>query len=176
MRVFLCGMPKSGKSTLARELGILLIRPVIDTDREIEQWVQQEKGAFYNCRQICTQFGEAYFREIERGILQRLALPDNAVIALGGGFLMSEYARGLVKTLGRIAYLYADVECLWQRMALDLSSVLDAKRPYESFQELFAQRHPIYSGLAHITIAADEPPQVIACQLQQYIEKEGHGQ
>ncbi|MEP2025618.1 shikimate kinase, partial [Reichenbachiella sp.] len=79
-KIFLIGMPGSGKSTLGKELAEKLGRNFFDLDAEIERmagWVIPD---------IFAQVGEDYFRELENSVLLMLIrLNEPAVIATGGG-------------------------------------------------------------------------------------------
>lgn len=79
-KIFLVGMPGSGKSTLGKQLAEKLNRNFFDLDAEIERmagWVIPD---------IFEQVGEDYFRELENSVLLMLIrLNEPAVIATGGG-------------------------------------------------------------------------------------------
>ncbi|WP_422361256.1 shikimate kinase [Reichenbachiella sp.] len=79
-KIFLVGMPGSGKSTLGKQLAEKLNRNFFDLDAEIERmagWVIPD---------IFEQIGEDYFRELENSVLTMLIkLNEPAVIATGGG-------------------------------------------------------------------------------------------
>lgn len=79
-KIFLTGMPGSGKSTAGKQLAALLSCPFIDLDDEIE------KMAGTDIPTIFSTHGEAHFRELERKALLRVTEdPGEAVVATGGG-------------------------------------------------------------------------------------------
>lgn len=79
-KIFLLGFMGSGKSTLGKKLAIKLNVNFLDLDQFIEE--QQEQ----TIQEIFKTKGEDFFREIERDCLKQvIALPDNFIIALGGG-------------------------------------------------------------------------------------------
>lgn len=79
MKLFLVGLPGSGKSTISKELSRLLQYPVYDTDDII---CEKEQCSI---ERIFEEKGETYFREYEKKVLHELlALPD-AIISTGGG-------------------------------------------------------------------------------------------
>jgi shikimate kinase len=80
MKIYLIGLPGSGKSTLGRQLSKRLNIPFIDLDTAIEQ---RESRAV---KDIFKQKGEDYFRKIETETLKRISegLPD-FIMATGGG-------------------------------------------------------------------------------------------
>ncbi|MEH0156145.1 shikimate kinase [Limibacter armeniacum] len=78
MRVYLIGMPGSGKSTLGKKLAEAMQYAFVDLDTEIES----SEGK--SIPDIFEHDGEDYFRKIEKYILQKTT-PDNTIIATGGG-------------------------------------------------------------------------------------------
>jgi len=79
MKIFLIGMPGSGKSTLGRAVARKLDYAFADLDTLI---VEQEG---LSIPQIFAQHGEAYFRQAEKTALRKTELLDGLVIATGGG-------------------------------------------------------------------------------------------
>jgi shikimate kinase len=90
-------MMGSGKSTVARELGRLLGRRVVDTDQEVERRARRTVA------QLFAERGEPAFRALEREVVRGLSGP--LVVALGGGaFCDFGNAEHLVR-VGRVIFL-----------------------------------------------------------------------
>ena len=83
-RIVLIGFSGTGKSSIGRKLAQRIGWTAIDTDRAIEI------AAFKSIPEIFSSDGEATFREIERQILLRSLECSSAVIATGGGAVLSE--------------------------------------------------------------------------------------
>ena len=80
MKIFLLGLPGSGKSTLGKELAIALKLPFVDLDLEIER----TEGA--SIPKIFEQKKEDYFRQAESNELKKwCARKDDFVMSTGGG-------------------------------------------------------------------------------------------
>ncbi len=80
MKIFLIGLPGSGKTTLAKELATKLKLPYVDLDVEIE------KAEMKTIPQIFKEKKEPYFRKIEAHLLKSLCQSDSSfVMATGGG-------------------------------------------------------------------------------------------
>ena len=79
MKIFLIGLPGSGKSTLGKKLSLELGYKFFDTDDEI---IRLEKRTI---EEIFANEGEVYFRKKENEILNHLLAEANAVISTGGG-------------------------------------------------------------------------------------------
>ena len=78
----LIGFMGAGKTTLGRELARLTHRPFVDTDEEIEKRFGPIGELF--------ERGEPEFRRIEEQIVAEALAGPTAVIALGGGAVLSE--------------------------------------------------------------------------------------
>jgi shikimate kinase len=80
MKVFLLGLPGSGKTTLGRKLATALQLPFIDLDKEIEKTEGKQ------IREIFAEKKENYFRKLESAELRKWCnKPDDFVMATGGG-------------------------------------------------------------------------------------------
>ncbi|NOT75672.1 MAG: AAA family ATPase [Cyclobacteriaceae bacterium] len=80
MKIFLLGLPGSGKTTLGREIAKLLKTPFVDLDAEIE------KTEGTTIRKIFEQKKEDHFRKVESAELKKwCALSGDFVMATGGG-------------------------------------------------------------------------------------------
>lgn len=80
MKIFLVGLPGSGKSTAGRQLARLMEQTFLDLDHEIEQLMRMPIS------EVFQKYGEVYFRELERDTLDKLIHEyPHFVMATGGG-------------------------------------------------------------------------------------------
>ena len=107
--IILVGLMGAGKTKLGRIVATSMGLPFIDTDTEIE------KAAGYSVREIFEQFGEQYFRDGERRVIERILSKEPSVLATGGGAYMDELTRNSMKERGIVIWLRADLELLVQR-------------------------------------------------------------
>ncbi|EKC58562.1 Shikimate kinase, partial [human gut metagenome] len=78
--IFLVGYMGCGKSTLGRKLARRLGAAFVDTDAAVEEL----EGA--SVADVFRYEGETRFRELERGVLERVITSgDAAVVSTGGG-------------------------------------------------------------------------------------------
>ncbi len=156
--VILIGMPGSGKSTLgvllAKELGL----DFVDTDVAIQVREQQ------TLQQILDEMGYLALRDIEERIVLHLKLA-NKVIATGGSVVYGANAMARLCDAGTIVYLKADITTLEQRIHNYQTRGI-AKRPGQSFAELFAERTSLYEQYADITIdCSHSTPEALVDQI-----------
>ena len=80
MKLYLIGMPGSGKTTLGRTLAAHFDLPFLDLDAAIVERAGQPIPAIFK------QHGEAWFRQLEAEVLRTVAArPGPLVLATGGG-------------------------------------------------------------------------------------------
>ncbi len=150
----------AGKSTVGALLAHRLGRPFFDLDQAIEQATHK------TIPQIFAEEGEARFREIEARLLKRLAAHTMpAVIACGGGAILSEANRHIMRQHGWIVYLKASVETLLSRIADAAARPLLQPDPAEKLQAIAAQREPLYRQADWILPTDGKTPEQVAAQL-----------
>jgi shikimate kinase len=170
--IFLVGMPGSGKSTLGKLLAQTLGLDFIDSDAEL---------VTRNGVEISTIFeleGEAGFRARESALLAELAGRENLVLATGGGAVVSEANRRILREHGLIVYLRADIEMLLARtsklnrhgkLARPLLAAGDRE---QTLRNLLAQRAPLYIELANIIFdATGAEKRVAVSELAQQVQE-----
>ncbi|MCC6422417.1 MAG: shikimate kinase [Phycisphaerales bacterium] len=122
MSILLVGYRGSGKTTIGKKLADRLWQPFVDTDDLIV------RAAGKSIKEIFAESGEEAFRDLESNALQQaLALKDH-VISLGGGAVIREQNRELIKNSGhRVIYLRCEPDILHQRIGADPNTA--ANRP-----------------------------------------------
>ena len=102
--IFLIGFMGSGKSTagelLARRVGL----PFVDLDKRIEE------RAGRTITQVFASDGEDGFRELEEEALAAVCVASDAVVACGGGVVLRDHNRALMRQTGMVAYLAVSAE------------------------------------------------------------------
>jgi len=143
--IVLIGMPGSGKSTVGVILAKLTSRNFLDTDVLIQTREQR------SLQDIVDMNGYMALRRIEEHILVSLSCKDH-VIATGGSAVYSHPAMEQLRSDGIIVFLDADLATLRSRVR-DFSTRGLAKRPDQTFEDLFAERVALYVKYADITIS-----------------------
>lgn len=150
--IVLIGMMGSGKSTIGRRLAQRLHLPFTDADEEIEH------AAGLTIAEIFARFGEPYFRDGERRVINRLLQAGPSVIATGGGAFVQADTRCAILKRGIAVWLDVPVNILVERTARrDTRPLLLTGNPAETLARLLDERQPAYA-LAPIRIASDAAP------------------
>ena len=142
----------SGKTTIGRALAKRLNKRFVDADHEIEA----RTGA--TIPRIFEIEGEASFRQREADVIRDLTAQEGIVLATGGGAVLNEQSRQLLKERGTVIYLRASVNSILQRTSHDRNRpLLQTDDPKARIEELSQQRAPLYQEVAHIIIETGRP-------------------
>jgi shikimate kinase len=145
--VFLVGMMGSGKTTLGRALAQRLQLEFVDTDKVLVERTGVPVATIFEIE------GEQGFRRRETEVLAELARHAGQVIATGGGAVLAEENRRVMRAHGTVVYLRARLESLWERTRHDSSRpLLATPDPRATLAELLEQRDPLYREAAHVTV------------------------
>jgi shikimate kinase len=148
--IVLVGLMGCGKSSIGRRLAARLELPFIDADDEIES------AAGRSIPDIFAEHGEAYFREGERKVIQRLLGCGPQVLATGGGAFMNADTRANISQCGISIWLKADLPVLMRRVAKrDNRPLLKQKDPEAVMRQLMESRYPVYAE-ADLTVDSRE--------------------
>ena len=135
----------AGKTTIGKLLAKHLGKVFYDTDHEIEKRTGVKIATIFELE------GETGFRKRETAIIEELSQLNNIIMATGGGAILSEENRALLKANGTVIYLRANVNELWHRMRHDkhrpLLQNVDIRAKLEL---LYAERNPLYTETAHL--------------------------
>lgn len=148
-RIFLVGPAGAGKTTIGRQLAKLLGREFVDSDSVVEQRAGADIPWIFDVE------GEAGFRERETQVLQELAALPSAIVATGGGIILSERNRQLLKSEGVVVFLTISVSEQFRRTGRD------GKRPLlatgdrlATLEKMRVEREPLYLEVADIKMSA----------------------
>jgi len=148
--IYLIGPMAAGKSTIGRLLANKLKRQFLDTDQEIIKCTGVEISLIFELE------GEAGFRKREIEKISKLSKLDNAVVATGGGAVLSEENQKTLQATGRIIYLTCSVEQQLSRTRADTKRpLLQTENPRQKLEQIMAERAPIYNSLADITVSTE---------------------
>jgi shikimate kinase len=145
-KIYLIGMPGSGKSYFGKQLASSVEFPFVDLDHEIEVQEDREISAIF------SEKGEAHFRKVESKMLVSLSEKyPGAIISTGGGTPCFHKGMEYMKDHGITIFLEADRELLIERIARKDHRPLMQGDVENRVDELLKARLPIYRS-AHISI------------------------
>lgn len=146
-RIFLVGPMGAGKSTVGRALASELATPFFDSDAEIEARAGADIPWIFEIE------GESGFREREHRVLSALCEEPAAVIATGGGAIVTEANRLLMARSGFVVYLEATIKEQVRRTKKDEKRpLLAGKNRQEVLTELMEIREPLYQAAADLVL------------------------
>lgn len=174
----ICGMPDNiiligpmgaGKTSVGRQLAKALDRPFYDSDQEIVRRTGVDIPTIFDIE------GEAGFRVRERNILSELVHKDGIVLATGGGAVLMEENRQLLRRHGVVIYLQAPVTMLVKRTARDRNRpLLQTEDPEQRIRELLELREPLYRETATYTVSTNrQSVRQVVKQIIRHLETPG---
>ncbi|MDR5858984.1 shikimate kinase AroK [Halomonas eurihalina] len=165
--LILVGPMGAGKSTIGRLLATELSREFLDSDHEI----QSRCGA--DIPWIFDVEGEAGFRDRESQMLRELAEREQVVIATGGGAVLREGNRRVLRESGTVIYLYTTVNQQLRRTAKDRNRpLLQRNDRRQVLEEMFALRDPLYRATADIIVRTDRRgPRAVVGDILRRVER-----
>ncbi len=144
--IVLVGLMGAGKTSVGRRLAEKLGIPFVDADHEIEE------ASGKTIAEIFADHGEAYFREGERRVIQRLIGNGAQVLATGGGAYMNDETRARIQERGISVWLRASLPLLMKRVSKRQDRpLLKTDDPQAVMRNLMEKRYPVY-GLADVTV------------------------
>ncbi len=153
--IILIGMPGSGKSTVGVILSKMTSRDYLDTDILIQ--LRENRSL----QDIVDTDGHMALRTIEEQVLLSVAC-KNHVIATGGSAAYSHAAMIHLQSIGTIFFLHANLDTLRNRIRNYETRGL-AKRPEQSFTDLFQERLELYLKYADVIVESSGHTQEEVC-------------
>jgi shikimate kinase len=145
--IFLVGMMGAGKTSVGKVLARRLGKTFFDSDHVIEERTGVKISVIFDLE------GETGFRARESAVIDELSAVQNAVVATGGGAVLMPRNREVLRERGTVVYLRAAVSELWNRTRHDRHRpLLQTSDPHARLCELYAQRDPLYSDVAHVIV------------------------
>lgn len=151
MNIVLIGFMGAGKTVIGKNLAKRLHFSFLDMDQVIET----EQGMAITS--IFRQYGELYFRKLEKEKAKALAQEKNAVIATGGGIVLDAVNMTHLRKRGLIIYLKASENTLKHRLQNQRAQrpLLREKNWTEKFASLYGYRYNLYESFAQYVVETD---------------------
>ena len=159
--LLLIGFMGAGKSTVGRLVAERLDLPFVDLDSLIEQ----RDGR--SVSEIFETDGEPAFRALETSELESLKELVPSVVSCGGGAVLSDANRVILKALGLVVYLRVTAAETLARVGDDSTRPLLAGAGGAAVAvRLLEAREALYSAIADAVVdTVDQTPQEVADQV-----------
>jgi shikimate kinase len=145
--IYLIGLMGAGKTTIGRQLAKALKLPFYDSDKAIEE------ATGVNIPTIFEFEGEEGFRDREQKMIRQLTQMQGIVLATGGGAILREENRRLLKENGFVIYLKCSVGRILERTRKDTQRpLLRTDNPRARLESLYAERDPLYAACADFKV------------------------
>lgn len=135
--IALIGMPATGKSSVGRQLALILGLPFLDMDETIES---REDATI---AEIFERHGEAHFRSLEEALIGEVTQAPG-VLATGGGVVEREQNLQALRAWGWLIALIASPDAIARRVGRADQWPLLNGQVVENLQKLWARRSPKY--------------------------------
>jgi len=145
--IVLVGFMGSGKSSIGRSIAKKLGFQFVDTD-----YIIQERSG-RSISEIFQASGEEAFRVLETRALESLRHLKRCVVATGGGAVLREENRAILRHLGFVVCLTASEEVTLQRVSRNTKRpLLQTENPRETLRSMLASRQESYATVAQFTL------------------------
>ena len=164
--VYLVGMMAVGKTTIGRHLASTLGFEFLDTDQVIERRAGADISWIFELE------GEDRFRDREQRMIDELTGRERIVLATGGGAVLREANRSVLRERGTVVYLRGGTDLILDRTRSDRRRpLLQVDDVRERIETLTAEREPLYDSVAHLTVTVDaRPAKAIANDIAHLLE------
>ncbi len=164
----LAGFMGTGKSSVGRLLARRLGLEFIDTDELIE------KRAALTIKEIFEKKGEPLFRTLEKEVIRDVTSTKTAVVlATGGGAVVDEENRRLLKEWGILVCLVATVDTILERTGSgDERPLLNERDRRRAIEELLRRREDAYRDSDILIDTTDRTPEEVADIIMEFIKDE----
>ena len=149
--ITLIGMPGAGKSTIGVLLAKELAKDFVDTD----VLIQVKEGK--TLQDIMDASDYLNLRRIEEEVILATDL-RNHVIATGGSAVYGDAGMRHLKNYGPVVFLSVSLAELQKRIHNYASRGI-ARRPDQSFDDVFEERNRLYRQYADLVVACDSKNQ-----------------
>ena len=150
--IALVGLPGGGKTTVGRQLARRLGVRFVDSDAVIEQRLGESIRSYFE------REGEQAFRDLEQATIEDLVNTWDGVLATGGGVVLREANRSVLRERALVVYLRSSPEELARRLKHDTKRpLLQVANPLGKLRELHDARDPLYCETAQFIVETGRP-------------------
>ena len=149
--IILIGPMGSGKTTVGRQLAKRTRMDFVDSDHMIEERCGVSISTIFDIE------GEEGFRKRETKMLEELCQRSGIVLATGGGAIVTEENRRLLRKSGYVVYLRTSIETQLARTKKNQNRpLLENVDPEVKLRELMDERGGLYEQEADLIVTSGE--------------------
>ncbi len=164
--IVLIGMPGCGKTTIGKELAIMLNLEFIDIDEYIEK-ENNEK-----IKDMFVKYGEEYFRNKEKKAVEKVSSCKNKVISTGGGVIKHNINMVNLKETGTIIFINRPIRKIIADIDTSCRPLLSENK--EKIYKLFEERYDLYKEYADYEVVNDNTLEQIIEEIEEIIKNNQH--
>jgi shikimate kinase len=163
--IILVGFMGTGKTTVGRLLARRFRMTFLDMDDVIEEREGRKISAIF------ADSGEAYFRKVERDLVQELSQKSELVIGTGGGIVLNpdnitDYSRS-----GLVVCLHAAPEVILRRVETQSHRpLLEGGEKRRRILDILETRRPLYAAIPHQVDTTALTPEEVAARIAEMYE------
>ncbi|MDI6703818.1 MAG: shikimate kinase [bacterium] len=163
--IVLIGFMGAGKTKVGTRLAEKLGMGFVDIDDLIET------KAGMKISQIFSEFGESYFRDLERKEVEHVSNLTNYVISPGGGAILNKDNMDALRKNGILIYLKASAEVIFERTChTSHRPLLENVSPYEQIKKLLRYRAPFYEASDYTIDTSNLNIEEVVTKIIEYIK------
>jgi shikimate kinase len=164
--IVLLGFMGTGKTETGKILAKELRFKFVDMDEIIEK----ETGM--SISDIFFNFGEEYFRKLEKDLTKRISVEKGVVIATGGGVVLDDENMENLRKNGILITLNAEASDIYSRLKYKKDRpLLDTPYPEKTIREMLDVRRPRYEMADIIINTSGRSPKEVAEDILRKIHK-----
>lgn len=154
--LILIGFMGSGKTSVARELsGFMSAYTVRDIDAMVEQ------SAEMTIPQIFQESGESHFRDLESRLLEEVCAKTGQIVSTGGGVILREENRTVLKQAGLVFWLVASPEVIYERIKHEkqrplINTGANKEEVLMRIEHILSGRFDAYNDISDVIINTDK--------------------
>lgn len=155
MNIALIGMPASGKTSVGKTISKKLNKAFVDSDEEI---VKNEDKAITD---IFSEYGESYFRTLEKNAIRNISMCNGQIVSTGGGAILNPENIENLKGNSRVYFLDRPLEML----------ITTSDRPLSSnradLEKRYNERYDLYRASADVIIDGSGAVEDVAKEIEE---------
>ncbi|MDI6786509.1 MAG: shikimate kinase [bacterium] len=165
--IVLFGFMGTGKSSIGKILAERLDMSFLEMDEIIE------KENKMTISDIFEKYGEAYFRELEKDLIERISKNNSCVISTGGGVVLNEENVELLQKNGILISLMAKEEVIYKRVKNETHRpLLKTKNGLQKIREILNHRRPFYEKAGFCIDTSNMSKNEVVEKIIEYAERQ----